>query len=230
MNNGDEIWKIDGAFRGTEWGESAIIGDSIIALYNSYDQRIYALGKDPTETTSSIKSDVIPLGSNALIQGKVNDISSGTSDPDILARFPHGVPAVADSQMSDWMKHVYMQFEQPQNLMGVTVKLEAVDPNMNYQNLGTTTSDAFGNFGFAFEPEIPGTYMIIATFEGSNSYWGSAETTYLTVNPAPTPSTPIEPEQPTEAPLISTEVAIIAAVAVACVIGVAAFWILKKRK
>ena len=39
--------------------------------------------------------------------------------------------------------------------------------------------------------------------------------TYIAVDPTATPSTPIEPEQPaTEAPLITTEVAIIAAIAV----------------
>ncbi len=230
MNNGNEIWKIDGAFRGTEWGGSAIIGDSIIALYNSYDQRIYALGKGPTETTASIKSDVITLGSSALIQGKVTDMSTGVKDSDITARFPRGVPAISDEDMSEWMKYVYMQFERPADAVGVTVKLEAIDPNGNYQYLGTATSDAYGNYGFAFEPEVKGTYMIIATFEGSNSYYGSTETTYLNVDPEPSPSTPIEPEQATEAPIISTEVAIIAAVAVAAVIGVAAFWVLKKRK
>jgi hypothetical protein len=121
--------------------------------------------------------------------------------------------------------------------VGVQVKLEAYDPNGNYQNLGTTTSDANGVFGLAFEPEVPGTYWISATFEGSNGYYGSTISTYIKVDPAPTPATPIEPEAPetpeepaTEAPLISTEVAILAVVAVACVIGVAAFWALRKRK
>ncbi len=157
-------------------------------------------------------------------------MSAGVKDSDITARFPSGVPAIADGQMSEWMKYVYMQFERPMDATGVPVKLEAVDPNGNYQYLGTATSDVYGNYGFAFEPEVKGTYMIIATFEGSNSYYGSTETTYLKVDPAVSPSTPIEPEQPAEAPIISTEVAIIAAVAVAAVIGVAAFWAFKKRK
>ena len=61
----------------------------------------------------------------------------------------------------------------------------------------------------------------------------------------PTPSTPVtkelaapEPTEPeaaepaatTEAPLVTTETAIIAVVAVACAIGVVSFWALKKRK
>ena len=125
-----------------------------------------------------------------------------------------------------------MQFERPTDVIGVPVKLEAVDPNGNYQYLGTTTSDLYGNYGFTFEPEVLGQYMIIATFEGSGAYYGSGSTTYLTVDPAPSPATPIEPEEPetpTE-PIISTEVAILVAVAVAAVIGIVAFWALRKRK
>jgi len=45
------------------------------------------------------------------------------------------------------------------------------------------------------------------------------------------PDVPTEPEQPSEAPLFSTtEVAIIAAVAVACIIGIASYWALRKQK
>jgi hypothetical protein len=143
-----------------------------------------------------------------------------------------------------------MQFEQPDDVTGVPVALCAVDPNGNYQDLGTTTTDVEGNYGFMFEPEVPGQYMIIATFEGTNAYYGSHETTYIGVDPAPAPATSIEPEptetvtepepteteQPTEAeqpvteaPLISTEVLIVVAVAVVAVIGVAVFWVIRKR-
>jgi parallel beta-helix repeat protein len=57
--------------------------------------------------------------------------------------------------------------------------------------------------------------------------------------PEPTEPTPTELEQaaskptepePAETPFISTEVAIVAVVAVACIIGVASFWVLRKRK
>jgi len=45
----------------------------------------------------------------------------------------------------------------------------------------------------------------------------------------PEPTTP-EPTEPAEAPFITTEIAIVAVVAVACVIGVVSFWALRKRK
>ena len=73
------------------------------------------------------------------------------------------------------------------------------------------------------------------TFEGSEAYWGSTDTTYVMVNEAATPSTPIEPEEPTEpeepvAPLISTEIAIITAVAIIGIVGVAAYYLIRKRQ
>ncbi len=244
IESGEEVWKIDGAFRGTQWGGSAIIGDSIIATMNTYDTRIYAIGKGPSAITVTGSPEVSIHGSSVLLKGTVTDVSAGTKSHALTARFPNGVPAVSDESMTDWMKYVYLQFARPTNTVGVTVTLETIDPNYNYQYLGTATTDASGNYGFTFEPEVPGQYMILATFYGSDGYYASTTTTYLAVDPAPSPAQPIEPEptQQYQAPtltepeltaetsLITTEVAILAAVAVACVIGIAAYWVLRKRK
>ena len=231
IETGEEIFRIDGVIWGAHHGGPPIMGDSILVACDGYDQRIYAVGKGASATTVSAPDMGVPLGGSVVIRGTVTDVSPGTKDSALTARFPNGVPAVADDDMSEWMLYVYKQFERPADTMGVQVKLEAYDANGNYQNLGTTITDSYGNFGFAFEPEIPGQYWISATFEGSASYYGSKSTTYIQVDEAPAPATPIEPEQPAaEAPFITTEVAIIAAVAVVAVIGVAAYWVLRKRK
>ena len=130
------------------------------------------------------------------------------------------------------MLYVYKQFPKPIDASGVPVRIEAIDPNGNYQNLGTATSDMYGDFDLVFEPEVPGSYMIMATFDGSGAYYGSFAKTTLYVDEAPSPGTPIEPEQPTtpETPLITTEVAIIAAVAIIAVIGIGAFFVLRRRQ
>ncbi len=248
---GEEIWRVNGLFRQNDWGGLAIIGDSIIATMDSYDNRIYAIGKGPSATTVTASPKVSTHGSSVLVEGTVTDVSPGTEDTALKLRFPNGVPAISDESMSDWMLYVYKQFPRPADATGVTVKLEAYDPNGNYQNLGTATTDSYGRFGFAFEPEVPGTYWISATFEGSNGYYGSLSTTYIQVDAAPSPAQQIEPEltegatsteseftnpdptepEPTaEAPFITTEVAILAAVAVAVVIGIAAYWKLRKQK
>jgi len=226
---GDEVWRIDGLRFGTRWGGQAIIGDSVIVGLSTYDNTIVALGKGPSELTVSTPDTSVPLGNKVLVKGTVIDISPGTTAAEQMLRFPNGVPAISDADMSEWMLYVYKQRPMPM-ASGVTVKLEAVDPNGNYQNIGTTTSDAYGNYGLDFEPDVEGTYMVIATFEGSNAFFGSTETTYLNVGEAITPETPIEPETPVETPLITTELAIIAAIAIAAVIGIASFWALKKRK
>jgi hypothetical protein len=183
LETGQEIFRIP--YRGSEWSSTPIIGDSIIATYNNYDQRIYAIGKGPSATTVEAPLTAIPLGTSATIRGTVMDVSPGTEDAVLRLRFPNGVPAMADEHMTDWMLYVYNQFDRPKDATGVEVKLEAIDPNNNYQDYGTTTTDSYGNYGFNFEPEVPGQYMIIATFGGSESYYGSTTTTYVSADPAP---------------------------------------------
>jgi hypothetical protein len=185
IETGEVVWKIDGAFRQTEWGGTAIIGDSIIATYNSYDQRIYAIGKGPSETTVTIQDDVVTDGDGVLVKGKVTDVSAGTKDAGIAARFPDGVPAISDAAMSDWMKYVYMQFQAPANAVGVEVIVEVLDPNNNYYEVGRTTSDATGFYKVMFTPAVPGEYTIVARFAGSKSYWSSYAETGLGVSEAP---------------------------------------------
>jgi len=229
---GEVIWRADGLFRQTRWGGRAIIGDSIIATMDTYDQRVYAIGKGPSKTTVTASPKVIANGASVIIEGSVTDISPGTNDAALTMRFPNGVPAVADESMSDWMLYVYKQFAMPTDTKGVEVTLDAIDPNGNFISIGRATSDLSGFYSLMWKPENEGKYTIIATFEGSESYWASYTETTIGVGPAPSPTGPIEPEptEPAEAPFITTELAIIAAVAVAAIIGIAAYWILRKRK
>ena len=52
--DGTEIWRVNGMFRDTRWGGNGVIGDSIIGTMDTYDQRVYAIGKGPSQTTVSI--------------------------------------------------------------------------------------------------------------------------------------------------------------------------------
>ena len=183
---GDVIFRIDGAFRGTVWGGKGVIGDSIIATMDTYDQRIYAIGKGPSATTVDVSFDAVPVGKGCTIRGKVLDDSPGTKTPEMALRFPNGVPAVSEESMSDWMLYVYKQFEIPMGAVpavGVQVKIQIVDPTGTYAWIGTATTDATGNFGYSFVPTMKGLYTIIATFDGSRAYYGSYATTYLTADP-----------------------------------------------
>jgi len=192
---GAVIWRANGLVRGTDWGGRGLIGDNIIAKIDTYDLLIFALGKGPSATTVAASPKVTVLGSNVVVEGMVTDISPGTQEYARTARFPHGVPAVSDDSMSDWMLHVYKQFPAPSNATGVEVIVEVFDPNSNYYEVGRTTSDASGFYSFAFAPDVPGKYTVVARFAGSKSYWPSFAKTAINIDEAPE-ATP----EPTQAP------------------------------
>ena len=224
---GDVVFRADGLFRQTLWGGLAIIGDSIIATQDTYDQRIYGIGRGPTATTVSAPEDVQPLGKPVLVQGMVTDVSPGTEEYARTARFPNGVPAVADEDMSDWMLYVYSQFERPTDVMGVEVVVSVHDPNNNVYEVGRTTSDSSGFYSVAFTPEVPGKYTIIASFDGSSAYYGSYSETAINVEEAPA-ATP-EPT-PTPAPMTDTYVLGIGAGAIIAIVIIGLVIILMLRR
>jgi hypothetical protein len=224
LGSGELIWSLN--LRGTEWGDRIAIGDNILVKHNTFDSRVYAIGKGPSDTAITIQDDTVSLGDDVMVKGMVTDISAGTQEYAISARFPKGVPAVSDTSMSAWMEYVYLQKQRPMDVTGVQVSIDAFDPNGNFVNLGTTTSDAFGFYSFKWTPETEGQYTVVATFLGSASYWPSVDETAVAVGPAASPSGPILPE---EHPIISTEVAIILVVAIAA-IAVVAFFVLRKQK
>jgi hypothetical protein len=81
------------------------------------------------------------------------------------------------------MLYVYKQFPQP-HAEGVTITLATYDPNGNYYDLGTVTSDSSGAFAFEFTPEVDGRYAIYAYFDGSAAYYGNAAQDTLFVSNA----------------------------------------------
>ena len=228
IETGDLVWRIDGGFRQNHWGGQSIIGDSVIATMDSYSQLIFAIGKGPSSLTLETPLLAISKGSGVNIKGRVTDVSPGTKDYTLTSRFPNGVPAVADQYMSDWMLYVYKQFPRPSDAVGVPVKIQIVDPEGVYAWIGTATSDAYGNYAYPFAPQKEGQYTIIATFDGSDSYYGAQATDYLLVGPASTPTSPITPETPAS-PLVTTEVALVLVAAIAAIV-IVAFLALRKRK
>ena len=213
---GEVIWRVDGLFRDTHWGSEAIIGDSVIAMYNTYDQQVYAIGKGPSATTVTAPDMGVPLGSSVTIKGMVTDVSPGTTQTSLTLRFPNGVPAVSDNSQGDWMKYVYAQFPRPTNATGVPVKLDVVDANGNYRTIGTTRSDSSGMFTYAWTPDIEGTYYVTATFAGSKAYYpSSAENAFTVDSAAPTASPyPVTTLPPMEMYIAAAAAAIIIAIAI----------------
>ena len=216
---GEEIFRANGLFRQTDWGGRAIIGDSIIATLDTYDNRIYAIGKGPSALTVSAPEVSIDMGNSLVIRGTVMDISAGTHSPELTARFPSGVPAVSDEFMSEWMLYVYKQFQRPANATGVLVTLDVLDSNGNYRNIGATTSNADGFFTFNWKPDIEGTYTVYASFEGSEAYYPSHALTSFVVDPAPATATEQSVQEPSMADQYFLPMSV--AIIVVVVIGIA---------
>jgi hypothetical protein len=150
------------------------------------------------------------------------------------------------------MEYIYMQKPKPSNATGVPVHLTAIDPNGNFQDIGNANSNSLGNYAIAWTPPVPGLYTVTATFDGSDSFYGSeAGTSFvvstspsgLIVTPAPTQTaapttaptqTPTSPspspavEPPTSGMPTATYIAIGAAVVI--IVAAAATLILRRRK
>jgi uncharacterized cupredoxin-like copper-binding protein len=234
---GEMLWAI------TDWPSgSPIIADGRIISYDLQDGMIYCYGKGNSVTTVSAPQTVPALGSSVVITGTVTDDTitgrlntnaAGTShfnslnvpvsgDYDFTLK---GTPAIGDESMDAWMEYKYHQRPIPTDAKGVEVSLDTIDPNGNYVHIATVTSDSSGNYGYAFEPEVPGTYQIIATFAGSRAYGPSSATTYLAAGEAPAATAP-PPEYPQP---IDYTMAIIGAVVV-LLIAIAIVGILLYRK
>ena len=233
-NTGKQVWNMSG------WFEQMVIADGKVVSHNCYDNQLYAFGKGSSATTIEAPLAAINKGSSLIIQGTVTDQSVGAK----------GTPAISDADMSAWMAYMYSQQPLPSNAKGVPVKLMAIDPNGNTQDIGTVTSDLAGNYVTMWTPPVEGLYTVIATFEGSNAYYGSYAETHIAVQLAPS-AAPTATSTPTEAPTAtptvaptaspspapnpetgpSTDMYIIAAAAVVVIVVVAvAAVFLRKRK
>ncbi|MEM2889267.1 MAG: PQQ-binding-like beta-propeller repeat protein [Candidatus Bathyarchaeia archaeon] len=182
-DTGELVWKLL-SFSGRCPGA---IADGYLIQWNSFDSQIYSIGKGPSAVRITTQEDVVALGDKVLIKGVVTDESPGTKDSDRTARFPNGVPAVADADMSPWMEYVYMQQPIPESVGGVDVELYAVYPDGSYKYIDTVSTDPLngGVFRLLWEPPEEGAYIIVALFRGSESYWPSYASTAIGVTAAP---------------------------------------------
>jgi hypothetical protein len=188
---GQTVWFLNGGVSPSAEANGYLLG------YSLFDGIDYVIGKGQTKTTVSIQNDVISRGDSVMIKGTVLDQSPAQKD----------TPAVSDDSMSEWMDYMQMQnatlLNNPPKPKGVTVSLSAIDPNGNYQDIGTVTSDSMGNFAVMWKPSIEGIYSVTATFKGSGSYWSSSAETHFGVIAAKTAtaivtSTPIETISPAQ--------------------------------
>ncbi len=221
---GKLIWNIN------TFGEGDMpISDGVLVALNGYDNQIYAYGQGPSKTTVNAPQVGVTTSTPVTITGSVTDISSGASQNAVAANFPNGLPCVSDASMTAFMEAVYMQQPMPTNITGVPVTLFVLDSNGNYRSIGTTTTNAQGEYGLTWTPDIAGNYTVTAVFGGTQSYYGSSASTYFYAGaPAATPA-------PTATPLSglasnTTVMYAVVAMIIVFIIGIVIVALLVTRK
>ncbi len=181
---GELVWSIDSF----DVNSNPELAYGIMTILNAYDNQIYAYGKGPTATTVKAPEIGVTTATPITITGTVTDISAGAKQEAVRANWPNGLPAVSDDSMRTFMEAAYMQQPIPHNSTGVLVTLSVIDANGNSRTIGTTTSDGTGAYGFTWTPDISGAYTLIATFSGSNGYYGSSAQTHFYTSEVATPT------------------------------------------
>ena len=235
-NNGTVIWSIAGEF------EEKALADGVLVSRDLYTGQLFGFGKGQTAVTVSASPKIIASGNSLLIEGTVLDQSPAQL----------GTPAIADESMTAWMEYLHMNRPIPGNATGVPVKLTAMDPNGNTEQIGTVTSDISGAYSIVWTPPVPGKYVVTASFDGSESYWQSSAETAIAVMKAPaaqptaspslsptasppptaspTPAISPTPPTPPSSPASPMTLYIVAAAAVIIIVVAAAVLALRRRK
>ncbi|MGA2680871.1 MAG: PQQ-binding-like beta-propeller repeat protein [Candidatus Bathyarchaeia archaeon] len=184
-NTGQLVWSNLG-FDDT----ATAVAYGVMTTFNSYDGQIYAYSQGPSKTTISAPEAGISVGTPITVTGRVTDVSPGASQSAVAKNFPNGLPCVSEASMTQFMEAVYEQQPMPHNATGVQVVLSVLDNNGNYRTIGTTTTNALGDYGYTWAPDIAGNYTVYATFPGSAGYYSSSASTFFYASSA----------HPTEAP------------------------------
>ena len=205
---GEGIWKF------SLMGLAPVVVDGKVLSLNYFDNRIYCLGKGPSETSIDTPQNIVE-GNHVVFTGKVTDQTPASKD----------TPAISDVYVSEWMDYIHQQQPIPADAIGVEVTLDTIDPNGNSVNIGTATSDMSGTWGLSWIPDVPGLHQVIATFAGSEAYASSYAETYFYVEEAPIATPPPEATPPpmTDTYLTGSTIAILAGIAIAV------FLILRKK-
>ncbi len=223
--HGAQLLAINGTDGTLVWSElsfadtAAECSYNIVTAFNSYDNQVYAYGQGPSKTTVTVPEPMVNVNDPVVITGSVTDVSAGASQQLVASNFPNGLPCVSDASMSHFMEAVYEQQPMPTNITGVPVTLYVLDSNNNYRSIGTTTTDANGNFGYTWHPDISGNYTVYAVLAGTGGYYASSASSYFWASPAVAAPTPTATPTTGLASNTTVEYGIIAIIIVIVIIG-----------
>jgi outer membrane protein assembly factor BamB len=213
---GELKWKLD---------EPCVLGaaaDGYSVITSQYGGFTYFLGKGKSQTTVLAGPKTITQGDNIVIEGTVTDLSPASL----------GAACVSEESMGAYMSYLHMQSQlqnmlHPEQVTGVPVSIDAIDPNGNFVHIADVTSDISGTYSYMWKPDMVGKYDITATFAGSPSYGISFAETAVGVTEAPEEPEPVEsPTIPDNSMMLS---AILAAVVIAIILAVVAILLVLKK-
>ncbi len=183
---GDVLWKIH-MVGATSFGQDPSTGPIVdgYLMFPSTDGVIYTIGMGKSAMTMSGPTTAVPLGTKAVVQGSVMDMSPAQPN----------TPCVAKESMTLQME--YLHYQAPiagiwgnETIKGVPVRLTAIDENGTSYDLGTTTSNGYtGAFSFGWAAPKEGKYEVIASFGPDESYGSSSASASIYVGPAPATTT-----------------------------------------
>ncbi len=214
-NTGDVLWSIAGQFEGKA------IADGVLVSTDMYTGVTFAFGKGLTSTTVTASPKTVNNNSPVLIEGSVLDQSPAQP----------GTPCVSKDSMTQQMEYLHMSRPKPTNNTGVPVTLYAQDSNGGAKiKIGSATTNDNGKFAFEWTPTSTGIYTITAEFEGDESYWSSMDTTAVSVGSASVPTPTLTSIGTSEnATFTTADLAIIAVVFIAIIVGIVNILMLRKK-
>jgi hypothetical protein len=228
--DGTLVWKLSNYMMFI--GRSAAIADGCLVTASDYDNLIYCISKGPSGTTVSAPLNGVTDGNSFTITGTVTDQSPGALAFASKYGLMNGVAAVSEEDMEAYMMYIYEQQVKPVDAKGVPVDIHVIDPNGNYVELGTATSDVNGFYSFQVNPDMltagPGTYVVTATFAGSTSYGSSRAEAAFTINEAPQATPTAPPPEPSMADIYFMPMSIGLLIAIVAV-GLVLVLMLRKR-
>jgi hypothetical protein len=187
---------------------------------------MYVIGKGLTSTTVTAPDVSVPLGTAFTIKGTVLDQSPAQA----------GTPCVTAASMQTQMEYLHLQMPidglwHNKTLTGVPVTLTAIGSDGSVIDIGSvTTNGYYGTFEKAWTPPATGTYQIIATFAGDDSYGSSNAANAVTVIAAAATASPVPTPAPVNAATPNDIMTDVALATVAIIIAIAIVGILLLRK
>ncbi len=213
-NTGQLVWSNLG-FDDT----STAVAYGVMTTFNSYDGQVYAYAQGPSKITISAPQIGVTTKTPITITGTITDVSPGASQSAVAKNFPNGLPCVSDASMSGLMEAAYEQQPLPSNLTGVPINVYVLDSNNNYRSIGTTTSNALGDWGLTWTPDISGNYTVYAVFAGTHGYYPTSTSTMFYAGLPPTSATPAPTAATNLASNSTVEYGIVAIIIVIVIIG-----------